>query len=328
MYQAKGVTMHKQFYGFSEEPFAINPDNDFCYLAPSHQEVLSSLKSGIVDRKGIMFITGEEGTGKTILLRQLVQMLDPSVKAVLISNPSESFVEVLKGILHDLELPPGEPDKSSMLSQFHEYLYRGLSRDETVLIVVDDAHEMSAQVLEELRMLCNPDPRIPGPGSVQEIFAGRPEFEEKLQSRELRQVLQRVAVRCRLQPLSEIEIQQYIDHRLNKVGSGKNNIFTPDAVDLICRYSRGIPRSINMLCYMAVCGGYALSRKEIGSDLVEKVFPVLNGHRLGGWKGVAGSVKALADNFKKSPVITKITYSLLAYSFLALFIVFLLNLLF
>jgi len=299
VYQAKGETMHKQFYGFSEEPFAVNPDTEFLYLTSSHLKVLSSLMSGIEAKKGIMLITGEEGTGKTILLRHLVKMLDPRVKAVLINRPSESFEEVLKGILHDLELPLEELDDSSMLSRFHEYLYQGLSMDETLLIAVDDAHEISWQVLEDLRMLCNPDLRVPGPGSVQEIFAGRPEFEKKLQSRELRQVLQRVEVRCRLKPLSEIEIQQYIEHRLKKVGSGLTNIFTPDAIDLICRYSQGIPRNINTLCYMAICGGYVLSRKKIGSDLVKKVFPVLGGHRPGWWQGVAGSVKALVDRVEK-----------------------------
>ena len=320
--------MHKQFYGFAEEPFPINQDNDFWYPTRNNNEVLTSMMSAIKDRKGIVLITGEEGTGKTILLRKLLEMLDRSVTTILISRPSESFEEMLREILRDLELPPEGPDKSSMLSQFLEFLDRELSKDETVLIAVDQAHEISGQVLEELRILCNSRQGSPGSRSVQVILVGRPELEEKLRSRELRQLQQRVVVRCRLQPLSEIEIQQYVEHRLQKVGRSMADIFTPDAVDLIGKYSQGIPRSINMLCYMAICGGYVMSRKKIGPDLVEKVFPVVGTRRPGRRKGVAGSAKGLVDHFEKSPLITKITYILFIYSFLTLFIVFWLNLLY
>lgn len=318
--------MHRQFYGFSEEPFSIKPDTGFWYPSRNHLEVLTTIRAGIKSGKGILVITGEDGMGKTILLRLLVEMLDPGVKAALISGPSESFEGVLEDLLRALELPRGEPDKSSMLSRLYEYLYSGLSRGKTVLITVDEAHKFSGQVLEELRMLCNPDPRRPGPGIVQELFAAGPEFEEKLRGEDLMRILQRIEVRCRLEPLSQFEIPQYVEHRLRKVGSGITKIFTPEAVDLICRYSRGIPRNINMLCYMSICSGYALSRKHISSDLVEKALPVLNGHRSGRWKGVTGPVKAFDDTIEKSPFITTVTYILLAYSLLALFIVFLLNL--
>jgi len=326
MRRAKGEAVHRQFYGFSEEPFSIKPDTGFWYPSRNHLEVLTTIRAGIKSGKGILVITGEDGMGKTILLRLLVEMLDPGVKAALISGPSESFEVVLEDLLRALELPRGEPDKSSMLSRLYEYLYSGLSRGQTVLIAVDEAHAFSGQVLEELRMLCNPDPRRPGPGIVQELFAAGPEFEEKLRAEDLMRILQRIEVRCRLGPLSELEIPQYVEHRLRKVGSGIAKIFTPEAVDLICKYSRGIPRNINMLCYMSICSGYALSRKHISSDLVEKALPVLNGHRSGRWQGVAGPVKALDDYIEKSPFITTITYILLAYSLLALFIVFLLNL--
>ncbi len=318
--------MHKGFYGFSEEPFALGPDTRFFFLAEHHKNVLDTLVRGIAERKGFLLVTGEMGTGKTILLHQLMQMLDPKVKTILINQPLETSEDVLSVILQELELPLGEQDKGSMLSQVHEYFRQRLFQEEILLILVDEAHDLSRSVLEELRLLCNSDPRMPGPGFVQEVLVGQPEIYEKLKSEDLRQLLQRFAVRCQLRALSEGETQQYIEHRLNKVGANIANVFTPDAINLICKYSQGIPRSVNMLCYIAICGGYALSKEKIDAALVEEVCPILGLEKPSKWKDVKRPIEAFLDHIENSSLITKITYMLLTYSFFALLFLFCLNL--
>jgi general secretion pathway protein A len=320
--------MYKEFYGFSEEPFALKPDPEFLFLTEYHKNVLDSLMQGITGRKGYLLVTGETGTGKTILLHQLMLMLDPKVKAVLLNQPSETFDELLKNILRDLDLPLGEQGKSFMLLQLHEYSLQKSSQEETLLILVDEAQELNEEVMEELRMLCSPDPRKPGPGSVQIVFVGDPEIEQKLKSQNLRQLLQRIAVTCRLRPLSEGESRQYIEHRLNRVGSSILDVFTPAAIDLICRYSEGNPLGINMLCYMAISGGCALSKKKVDAAVVETVFPILGRQKPSRWKEVKRPIEAFLDHVENSSLITKITYMLLAYSILALLFLFCLNLLF
>ncbi len=310
--------MYKEFYGFSEEPFAPNPDPRFLFSTESHKKILDSLVQGIKARKGFSLVTGDAGTGKTSLIQQLMPMLDPKTKTILIDQPSKTFEELLEGILRDLCLPLEERSKSSMLWQLNEYLYQLSSLDETLLICVDEAQDLNEKVMEELRLLANPDPRRPGQGVVQEVFVGNSEIEEKLNSKNLRQLLQRISIRCRLEPLNESEIRQYINHRLDKVGSNISDVFTPDATDLICRYSKGVPRDINILCSIALSAGYALSKKKVDGDVVEGVSSIVDGRKPGKWRRTEGSFKGLLHHLANSSVIMKITYMLWAYSLLAL----------
>lgn len=320
--------MYKEFYGFSEDPFAPNPDPRFLFVTENRKKILDSLVYGIKERKGFSLVTGEAGTGKTSLIRDLMPMLDSGIKTILIDQPSRTFDELLEDILRDLGLPVEERSKSSMLWQLNEYLHQMGSLDETLLICVDEAHEMNEKVMEELRLLGNPDPRRPGPGVVQEVFVGNPEIEEKLNSKELRQLLQRISVKCRLDPLSETESRQYIEHRLDKVGRSVSDVFTPTATELICRYGEGIPRDINTLCSVALSAGYALSRDKVDADVVEGISSILDRRNAGGRQPGGTLLKGLMRQLESSSAIMKATYMLWAYSLLALLALFCLRIFF
>lgn len=320
--------MYKDFYGFSKEPFALAPDPGFLFLTDSHRKILNSLLHAIRERKGFSLVTGGPGTGKTILIRHLISMLDSGIRSVFIDQPPESFEDLLERVFQDLGVPLEERSKSSMLTQLNKYLRERSSRGETLLICVDEAQDLNEGVMEELRLLGNTDPRMPGPGVVLEILAGNLTIEEKLKSRNLRQLLQRISITCRLEPLSESESGQYIQHRLNRVGSDISHVFTPDAADLICRYGRGVPGVINMLCSIALSAGYALSRKKVDADLVEGISLMLARQKPGGWRRMESSFKGFMHYLANSSLIMKMTYVLWAYSLLALVSLFCLQIFF
>jgi general secretion pathway protein A len=261
--------MYNEFYGFSEEPFNVTPDPRFLYQTPDHREALASMLYGINERKGFVSITGEVGTGKTTLIHHLLNNLDEKVKAVFIYRTNITFEELLKEILLELELPLGDQKKASLIRQLNEYLIQRLSRDEVLAIIIDEAQNLSKEVMEELRTLSNLE--TPKSKLLQIVLVGQPELEAKLNSEELRQLKQRIGIRRQIRPLSLKESRQYIDHRLNLVGSSSSKVFTAEAVSLICRYAQGIPRTINILCDNALLIGYSLFKKKIDASIIKEV---------------------------------------------------------
>jgi general secretion pathway protein A len=258
--------MFEDFYGLSEEPFALNPDPRFFFLTQAHSDVLKLMVYGIAERRGFILLTGEKGTGKTAFIQHLLQTLDPNTKAISFQQPPKSFTQLLEVLQQSLKLPLGERNKGAMLRQFNDYLSRGAGQHENLAIIADNAQDLSKEFLEELRLLWNPHP-----GRLQEVFVGRPEIENKLNSWELRQLKQRISIRCRLKPLTEDESLRYIEHRLNKVGGRIAEIFTPEALSLICRYAGGIPGNINTLCTQALWAGYNFSKKTVLPSFVEEI---------------------------------------------------------
>lgn len=266
--------MYNQFYNFSEKPFSLTPDPKFLYLTPFHREALAAMLYGINDRKGFISITGEVGTGKTTLIYSFLRQCSEKVKTVFIFHTNITFEQLLENILYELALPIPGGGKNAQLHFLNEYLIGKLSHDGNLAIIIDEAHNLSKEVLEELRMLSNLE--TPKSKLLQILLVGQPELEVKLDSEDLRQLKQRIGIRRRINPLNDEERVEYIDHRLNLVGSSTSRIFTPAAISLICDYSKGTPRTINILCDNALLIGYGLSRKKIDADIIREVMEDMN----------------------------------------------------
>jgi general secretion pathway protein A len=300
--------MFKKFYGFSEDPFTLEPDPRFFFLTESHRKVLFSLMYGITEKKGFTLLLGETGTGKTTLIHHLLSRLGPHIKAIPIFAPPKTFDELLEVILRELKLPLEEGNGKSRLWQLNEYLYQRSSQNETLLIIVDEVQNLSKEFLEQLRQLCNPDPIRPR--FLQGFLVGKPDIANKLDSWDLRALKQRIVMRRQLGPLTEEESRRYIEHRLNEVGSSLETIFTPEAAALICRHSRGIPRVIHMLCSLALSTGFVLSQKKIDALFIKRILPLLHTQK----PSVSQRMESLARNFidrlPHIPRIMRISYAL------------------
>jgi general secretion pathway protein A len=315
--------MFKEFYSFSEDPFAIDPDPRFFFLTENHRKVLFSLVYGITETKGFILLLGETGTGKTTFIRHLLSMLGPHIKAIPIFDPPKTFDDLLGIILRELKLPLEEGNGSSRLWQLNEYLYQRSAQNETLLIILDEAQTLSKELLEQLRLLCNPDPIRPR--FLQGFLAGEPDIADKLDSWDLRALKQRIVIRRQLRPLTEEESRQYIEHRLREVGSSLEEVFTPEAAALIYRHSRGIPRVIHILCYLALSTGYVLSQKKIDTPLIERILPLLDMQKPSVPQPMESPAMGFIDRLAKSPRMMRISYALLAYSLVIWLLFFFLN---
>jgi len=262
--------MYKNYYGFSEEPFALNHDPKFLFLARSHFEALSAMMSGIQEKKGIIIISGEAGVGKTTLIYALLNDLSEKLKTAFIFNPRLDSKELLEIILRDLEVPMREGEKKlpSLLLQFRKYLNERLLREETVAIVIDEAQSLEEEVLEVLLRLSSPD--IPAAKLLQTVLVGHPELEVKLDAEKLRPFQNRITVRRQVGPLTREEGRGYIKHRLKVVGRDISEIFTSEAINRIWEFAGGIPRVINLLCDRALLIGYSKSSPIIDSKIVKE----------------------------------------------------------
>ena len=264
--------MYTGFYGFSEKPFELTSDPQFFFLTPSHRSVIASIIDGIKNRRGFISVIGEVGTGKTTLIRFLLDQLDmeEKVKTALIFHTTLTFKELLKTIFWEIDLETLETSKMALLHQLNEYLIQMKAKDETLWVILDEAQDLPKDVMGELGMLTKLE-------TFQIIFAGQPEFEGKLNSQGLRQLRERIRIRHHLGVLSEEESKDYIDHRLRLVGSSSSQIFTPKAISMIYSHARGIPRTTNILCDNALLMGYRLSQKRIDVDIIHEVIKNMKG---------------------------------------------------
>ena len=261
--------MYLNFFGFAEEPFSFSPDPHFLYLSPSHKEALSAMNSAIRERLGTITITGEPGTGKTTFLYTLLENLDKNIKTAFIFNPRLSFEDLLKSILRDLGVPVRDTHLYALLQMFNLYLKERQPLDETVVIIIDEAQSMNMEVLEGVNRLGKRE--TPASKLLQIILVGQPELEKNLDSPGLQEFKKRIAVRRQISPLSPAETKGYIDHRLKIAGSGSSKVFTPAAIELICKHAGGIPRVINQICDHTFLTGYAISTKKIDAKIVKEV---------------------------------------------------------
>jgi type II secretory pathway predicted ATPase ExeA len=258
--------MYTGFYGLSEEPFASDFDARFFFSTRNHKNVLNSMVREITGRQGFILLIGEEGTGKTAFIKKLLQTLDPAIRAVSIDRPPQSFPQLMEVILGSLKEPAGERNEKAKPMQFKEPAARGADQNKKLVIITDNVQEMDKEFLQELAMLWSLNAE-----RLQQVLVGRPEVEEKLNSWGVRRIKKEIALRCRLKPLTEEESLHYIEHRLSKAGGRMPETFVPEALSLICRYSGGIPRTINAFCARALWAGYNLSKKPVDSLLVKEI---------------------------------------------------------
>ena len=261
--------MYKEFFGLKEYPFSLTPDPRFVVFTPVYNELLASLYYGIEMAKGLIVLMGEVGTGKTTAIRWIIRRFDSSVLAAYIVNPHLSIEEFYHHLTEMLGIKDWT-NKTALLAQMGKLLEERHRRGLRTVLIVDEAHELSDEVLEEIRLLMNFE--SDNAKHLQIILTGQPELREKLKQQNLRQLKQRVALRCEMPALPNVsEVERYITQRLSIAGSSQPNIFSPGAIDFIFQCSEGIPRQINNLCDNAMIAAYASNEQTIGRSIIEEV---------------------------------------------------------
>ncbi len=262
--------MYESFYGFREKPFNTTPDSRFFFPSHKHAEALNSLIYAINERKGFVVITGEIGAGKTTICRTLISKMDENTKIALITNTHLSCKELISIILEDLEVDYRDGTKAKLLSQLNQYLISELAQNCNVVLIIDEAQNLSPKVLEEVRMLSNLETETEK--LIQIILMGQPQLKSKLEMPNLLQFKQRVAVHYHLYPLDKEETRGYIRHRLALASNNSDDsTFTDDALDAIYKYSGGVPRVVNLLCDSALLSGFVYEAKSIDAKIIEEV---------------------------------------------------------
>ncbi|MCC5828212.1 MAG: AAA family ATPase [Phycisphaeraceae bacterium] len=270
--------MYLDYYGLKIEPFSITPDPRFLYFTRRHREALDHILYGIQGRKGFIQITGEVGSGKTTLCRALLDRLDPPrYQTALILNPCLTELEMLRSILAELHLPArADEDRLTLLERLNAFLLEQARLDRDVILIIDEAQNMSLELLEQVRMLSNleTDQRK----LLQIILVGQPELREKLDDPRLRQLRQRILVRFHLTALSYDEMNEYIQHRLRLSGAARRLQFDRAALRAIFRYTRGTPRLINAVCDKTLLLGYVRQTDRFKGRQVRLAIRELEGH--------------------------------------------------
>ena len=262
--------MYKKFFGLSEDPFNVSPDPRFLFRTAETDETFANLLFGVEKRKGLILLTGEVGTGKTILLKKLVERFHgESTASAFVFNPRLNPTDFLDYVLSDFGLDHDSKDKLRMLRVLYAWLLERHRMGQTSVLIVDEAQNLSTEVLEEIRLLSNVE--TPTEKLLQIILSGQPEIEEKLKRPELRPLRQRIALRRRTRVLSLVDTSRYVAHRLRVAGGDVETIFTPEAIANLYRFSQGIPRLINLLCQHAFISAYADQRKPVGAETIEEV---------------------------------------------------------
>lgn len=260
--------MYEKFYGFTDKPFNTTPDSKFFFASSKHEEALNCLLLAISERNGFVVITGEIGSGKTTVCRTLINRLDVSTKVALVLNTHLGKKELLTTILEDLDIEYRSTSKTCLLSALNKYLLEQAARDINVVLVIDEAQNLTPSVLEEVRMLSNLETEREK--LIQIILMGQPELRKKLALPKLEQFRQRIVLHCHLDPLNREETAEYIRHRLKKAGNVAADIFDDGAIGEIYLCSKGVPRLINITCHHALIEGLVRESGHITADIVRE----------------------------------------------------------
>lgn len=262
--------MYEEHFGFREPPFRITPDPRFLYRNACVEEAAAALAYGIERRKGFLSLVGEAGTGKTTLLRHVLDTLSGNVRTVVLLHPTVEFDEILEYILSELGVPVEGGRKLVLLQRLHEFLVEHTRDGGNVALLIDEAQDLEPRVLEELRLLSNLETGTEK--ILQIVLAGQPELEAKLADPGLRQLRQRIALHIRLRPLSADEVASYITTRLELAGSARTDVFTREASERIAAVSQGIPRVVNVLCDACLVTAYAVNTKQVTAAIVDEAW--------------------------------------------------------
>jgi general secretion pathway protein A len=267
--------MYLEYYGLKEMPFGLTPDPGYIFKTESHLEMLATVRYAIEHNKGLVVVTGEVGTGKTTTLRAALQQFSDEVLCVYIFNPFLTASEFFEQLAHEFELDlPKTASKPEMLAALGHLLATRHSQGLRTVLIVDEAHGLPAPLLEEIRLLLNFE--TSSEKLLQVILSGQPELHEVLNRPALRQLKQRISLRCQIKPLSVFEINKYIRFRLKRAGATNVNLFDNGAIGLIGNVSQGIPRVVNNICDNALLYGYASGAEAITRDIIEEVIEALD----------------------------------------------------
>ncbi|MCM8831151.1 MAG: AAA family ATPase [Candidatus Omnitrophica bacterium] len=255
--------MYFDFYGLKSSPFNITADPHLFFESSSHKEALEVLLFGIKQKKGIMLVVGEVGTGKTTLCKTLISKLPAGIKTSLILNPYFSDVQLLQAIVSDFGLKIIKKTRLDIINTLNAFLLEVNAGGNTAVLIIDEAQNLTSRQLEQIRLLSNLE--TSSEKLLQIILVGQPELIDKLKKFNLRQIYQRIIIKHNLLPLKEEEVKEYINFRLSK--SGANIVIEPSSYKLIYEFSKGIPRLINALCDRALLCGYVKEKRIFDEEI-------------------------------------------------------------
>lgn len=294
--------MYRAFFNLREDPFGLNPDPHFLFPSERHRDAFRYLLYGIKNREGFIEVIGDVGTGKTLLCRSLLTLLGQDVKSALILNPPYSDVEFFEYIMADLGIQQHVESRREALENLNEFLLREYHEGRNVIIVIDEAQHLNTEMLEQVRLLSNLETEKKK--LLQIILVGQPELEDKLRKPNMKQLDQRITLRYYLEPLKKKEIKEYIYHRLRVAGSSGDIKFKRGALRKIYRFSRGIPRLINVVCDKALLTAYFYKSRSITT------------------KHVTIALKSTQRRWRKFPRLSAVSLSHAAYSFALLMVIY------
>lgn len=260
--------MYLEFFNFSEKPFSLTPDSKFLFLTKQFETALEILRYSVTERLGFSVLSGEVGTGKTTITREFLNQLDDSVEYALLVNPMMSIGELLRAINKDFGIPVKNNSPERLLESLNKFLIKQYEKGKNSLLIIDEAQNLSFESLEMIRMLSNIE--TSKAKLLQIILVGQPELMVKLKSYKVRQLNQRITMRCKLNSLSMIETVRYINHRIVLAGGMNKVFFDPKVYKVIFKYTKGYPRLINILCDRILMAAFVASTGTISQNVVRK----------------------------------------------------------